>query len=440
MAAKSITNNKQIRLLLVGYNGANNTGAEALLLSDIEDMRAVFGHDAIITVPTLNPDNLRRYIKESPNLRIAAIPSIFFMAMRRLVKEHDLVVLVEGSCYMDTWTSALLWLFLWATRCARALGKPCLAYAVDAGKLSGSNQRLVRREASTTGLIVTRSQAAADRLRSYGVRAPIEVTADNAFNFHPDPADEGWFKKAWPELKSGVVGIAPVDSYLWPVVMRPWGRKEDCYKWPYYFSRSRKRRRDTGILAEGYAKLADNIITQYGKSVALICMEQLDEPIARMIHSRMKHADRARLFSARECNASRMTALLRSLDLLITSRYHACVLSMAACVPQIAIGHDLRLKTIYDDLGLKDELFVESGSPGMFDAINTRIEKLFTNPVPIRDALRRGYNEHLHRARRNRRLLADFAVHRFSTTGSCVCPAEEPGPVVGSKGGAAWAA
>ena len=35
----------QTQVLLVGYNGANNTGAEALLLSDIEDVRAVLGVD-----------------------------------------------------------------------------------------------------------------------------------------------------------------------------------------------------------------------------------------------------------------------------------------------------------------------------------------------------------------------------------------------------------
>jgi polysaccharide pyruvyl transferase WcaK-like protein len=295
------------------------------------------------------------------------------------------------------------------------LGKPCLAYAVDAGKLSGSNQRLVRREASKTDLIVTRSQAAADRLRAYGVRAPLEVTADNAFNFHPDPADDGWLKKTWSESKSGVVGMAVVDSYLWPVVMRLWGRREDCYKWPYYFSRSPGRRRNTESLADGYANLADSIVANNGKSVALICMEQLDEPIARLIHARMKHAGRARIFSAREHNASRMTALLRSLDLLITSRYHACVLSMAAQVPQIAVGLDLRLKTIYDDLGLKDEFFVESGCPGMFDAIKACVEKIMPNPIPIRDALRRGYNEHLAKAQRNRFLLENFV----KTVGEC---------------------
>ena len=107
------------KVLLIGYSGANNTGAEALLQADIEDLRAVFGDDALLTVPAVkDPANLRRYLHEGPSLRIVPMPSIFLSATRRLVREHDLVVLVEGSAYMDTWTSALLWYFLWATRCA----------------------------------------------------------------------------------------------------------------------------------------------------------------------------------------------------------------------------------------------------------------------------------------------------------------------------------
>jgi polysaccharide pyruvyl transferase WcaK-like protein len=150
-------------------------------------------------VPALkDPANLRRYLHEGASLRIVRMPSVFPAATRRLVREHDLVVLVEGSAYMDTWTSALLWYFLWATRCAYEEGKPCLAYAVDAGQLRPRNQRLVRRWASTTDLIVTRSKAAAERLREWGVTAPIEWTADNAFNFDPRPDDQEWARGIWP--------------------------------------------------------------------------------------------------------------------------------------------------------------------------------------------------------------------------------------------------
>jgi hypothetical protein len=51
-------------------------------------------------------------------LRIAFMPTIYFSTMRRLVRENDLIMLVEGSTYMDTWTSAMLWCYLWATHCA----------------------------------------------------------------------------------------------------------------------------------------------------------------------------------------------------------------------------------------------------------------------------------------------------------------------------------
>ncbi len=397
------------KVLLLGYSGANNTGAEALLLADIEDMRSVFGPDVRITIPTINPTNLRRYVKEGPDLRIAFMPTIFFAALRRYVMENDLIFLVEGSTYMDTWTSAMLWAYLWTTHWANALGRPSLAYAVDAGEIkSGFNRWLVRREASKTSLIITRAEAAAGRLRAFGVSAPIDVTADNAFNFRPDPADSGLLFRLWPEAGPDVVGMALVDFYQWPVVMKPWGPKEDCYKWPYYFSRSPERKRATETLARTYAKLADELITRYGKAVALIGMEALDDVLLRKVHGCMAHPDRARIFCSREYNASQMVCILRSLELLLTSRYHACVLSLASKVPQIAIGHDLRLKTIYQELGLFEDFFVEPDGGDLYESLLSRVERLLENPSCVQEALQRGYEKHQSDAQRNRSLLKDF--------------------------------
>jgi polysaccharide pyruvyl transferase WcaK-like protein len=398
------------KVLLIGYNGANNTGAEALLQADIEDVRAVFGGDALLTVPALkDPANLRRYLHEGPNLRIVPMSSIFLAPTRRLVREHDLVVLVEGSAYMDTWTSALLWYFLWATRCAHHEGKPCVAYAVDAGQLRPRNQRLVRRVASTTDLIVARSTAAAERLREWGVTAPIEWTADNAFTYEPRPEDRQWAGAIWPEAQPPL-GIAAVDFYRWPVVIRPWGKAEDRYWWPYYFSSSPERRSASADLARAYARLADRMIEDHDRPVALICMEELDEPIAAAIHREMANPDRARVFSSREHDASRMTALLRSLGVLVTSRYHASVLSLAGEVPQLAVGHDLRLRTLYAELGLEQEYFFTPDGHQVFDRLTEAVEGLVTDPVVVRDRLRAGNETHVAAARRNRELLREFAV------------------------------
>lgn len=409
----STTPRPGLRVLMLGYNGANNTGAEALLLADIEDVRAAAGPQAVITIPSLNPQNLRRYIKETSNLRIVPYSSVGLPKLRSLVRESDLVMLVEGSTYMDTWSSAMLWQYLWTTASAWEMGKPCLAYAVDAGDIkSAFNRQLVRSQASKTSLIITRADAAAGRLRRFGVTAPIEITADNAFNFNPDPADADLLSRIWPEAGSGVVGMALVDIYQWPVVIKPWGRREDCYKWPHYFSRSPGRRRATESLARCYAALADEMISAHGKHVALIGMEGLDEVFIRKVRGLMAFPEQVRIFSSNEYNASQLVSVLRGLELLITSRYHACVLSLAAQVPQIAVGHDLRLKTIYKELGLFPEFFFEPGTPNLPEQLQARVEQLLTDPACVSERLRIGYEEHRRDAQRNRSLLRGF-IHNF---------------------------
>jgi polysaccharide pyruvyl transferase WcaK-like protein len=399
------------RVLIIGYNGANNTGAEALLQADLEDLRAVLGDDAVLTVPALkDPSNLRRYLHEGAGLRITPMSPIFLGPTRRLVRDHDLVVLVEGSAFMDTWGSALLWYFLWAAHCAERERKPCLAYAVDAGRLRPRNRRMVRRVASTMDLIVTRSAAAGERLRGWGVTAPIESTADNAFNFEPRPEDLQWARSTWPDTERAPVGIAAVDVHRWPAVIRPWGRRRNRYRWPYYFSSSRERSRASAELARGYAGLVDDVVERHGRPVALICMEELDEPMARAILAETSMRDRAQLFSSRDLDASRMTALLRSLGVLVTSRYHASVLSLAEAVPQIALGHDLRLRTLYEELGLDRDYFFSPNTPGAFDRIGGAVDRLLADPLQVRDRLVAGHEAHVAAARRNRELLSAFAA------------------------------
>jgi polysaccharide pyruvyl transferase WcaK-like protein len=399
------------KVLLLGYNGANNTGSEARLLSIIGDVRTILGPKALITVPTLNEVNLRRYIKEDEFLKIAPISSIFFFDIRRLVKEHDILVLVEGSCYMDTWTSALLWAFLWATRCAYNFKKPSIAYAVDAGHLSSFNRRLVKQEASKTDLIVTRTELAAEELKEIGVKAPIDVTADCAFTFETLKEDANILNKIWPGSDSGVVGLAPIDFYLWPVVMRPWGKKENMYKWPYYYSRSKDRIKGSEQLVVKWAKFADRIIEKYGKRIALICMEELDEPLARSIQNKMKNPEMSKIFSSRKYNASEMTNILRSLEILVTSRYHAGILSLNAQIPQIAVGHDTRLRGFYGELGLENYL-IDYMSPQIWYKLNEKVDELIENPEMQKNLLKDGFIEHLNRASKNQEILKNFLQNR----------------------------
>lgn len=395
------------KILLAGYNGANNTGAEAKLLVGIDEIRSVLGPDSCITVPSLNEANLRRYLKEGANLKIKPVrPSLFFVDIRKLVKQNDLIMLVEGSCYMDTWGSALLWYYLLATRYAHSMKKPCIGYSVDAGRASRFNRWLIRREASKADLILARTQKAAERLQKFGVKAPIEVTADNAFAFQPNPQDKDLLKRIWPEA-SNVVGIAAEDIYLWPVQIKLWDKKEYCYRWPYYYQHSKECRQKSELLIDVLAVQADEIVEKYDKDIALLSMEGLDTAFTKKIQQHMKHADRTRVFSSIQYNASQMTSILRSLDLLITSRYHAGVLSLPNHVPQTAIGHDLRIKDFYSDLQIP-ELFVDHEDPNRYKALSDNVEKIFNYYDSIKLKLQKGYESYKEQEKRNAQLLTTF--------------------------------
>ncbi len=401
------------KVLLVGYNGANNTGAEAKLLVIINEIRSILGPDAILTVPSLNMANLKRYLQETQTLKIETVrPSTFPVDIYRLVKQNDLVLLVEGSTYMDTWSPALLWYYLLATRYARQMGKPCVAYSVDAGSASRFNRWLIRREASKTDLILARTMKAAERLKSWQVTAPIEVTADNAFSFQPKPEDSGLLRRVWPEA-SNVVGIAAEDIYIWPVQMRLWDQKKYCYRWPYYYQHSKHCKAKSELLIDVLAVQADEIVERYDKDVALLSMEGLDVSFVERIQRRMKHADRTKVFSSNQYNASQMTSILRSLDLLITSRYHAGVLSLPSLIPQTAIGHDLRIQDFYSDLGIP-ELFVDHEDPDRYKKLSENVEALFNQYSTLKNQLKTGYESYAEREKRNQQLFRAFLETNYS--------------------------
>jgi len=399
-----------LNVLLLGYNGANNTGSEARLLAIIEDVRRVFGPQVIVTVPTLNAVNLRRYLKVDERTRIAPVPTIFWFKLRSLVKHSDLALLVEGSCYMDTWAAALLWAFLAGSKYAHEYGTPIMAYAVDSGQLKERRIETVRREASKVDLLVTRTQLSADRLRGWGVTAPMEVTDDTAFVFNAGN-DQDILHRLWPEAKE-VAGMAVVDFNIWPVVIRPFGRKRNCYRWPYYFSRTPGRRRGGELLAKRLAAEADRLIEKHHKHVALIAMEAVDEELALAVRSKMKHADMARVFSSNEYDAARMTQILRSLDFLITSRYHAAVLSMAGGVPQAALGHDLRLHDLYQESGMKEEFFIHWQDKDAWTRLSQITDRLVSEHDTLRERILAINATHAEKAKRNIELLRAFAKEK----------------------------
>jgi polysaccharide pyruvyl transferase WcaK-like protein len=78
------------------------------------------------------------------------------------------------------------------------------------------------------------------------------------------------------------------------------------------------------------------------------------EPMDDMAVSDLRGLSNANniVISAKDYNGIQLTALLRRLALLITSRYHAHVLSLPAGVPCVGVSKDNRLTDIFSQNGL----------------------------------------------------------------------------------------
>jgi len=389
-----------VRVLLLGYGGANNTGSEIRILTIIADVRAVFGPDARITVVSADAARSNAVIGIVPNLVVQQVPHLFGPAIWRLAGRHDLLLLVEGSTFKQNWSPALLWLFLWGAWSAHRRGKRVIAYAVDAGPLDRLNAVLTRFVCARMDLIVTRTHAARDVLQQYGIASPIQVTTDTAFLYESDDDT--------PQ-RPDTVGLAPVEFYEWPVRIRLWGHAERRYHWPFYHSWDADRATRSGNLVEAWVRTARHAIAS-GWSISLIAMEELDQRICEKIFAALSLHEQGlvtRIYAGR-IRPQQIVAHLRSLGALMTSRYHALVLSMRSAVPVAALYHDERLVTLLRELGLDpfaishERADLTTAMPALFDRLITDAQRQRTRIATLHDSY------YCPRALANRDLLAAY--------------------------------
>lgn len=405
-----------IECLVVGYGGANNTGAEARTVEAIRQILAADDRIAV-TLTSLDRSLSLRYLEASERLRVVQIHPIFLLSILRLVLRADMVVLIEGSCFKENFSSALLWFFLYAAGLAQRLHLPTVAYGVDAGVLSGANRLWAREVAEGMDLLMVRTAGARQALRSIGVGREIPVTADTAFTLAPE---EG----AWAEAalfargidpRRPIAGIAFEEFFWWPVVPRPLraivGVREDRYKSIYYHSWGAGGRAKSRAMKEQVARYADWVAGELGAQVLFFAMERLDIGPCRDVQGLMRTP--SALIDADFANARQIAALLRRLSWLVTCRYHALVLAMGGAVPVIGLAHDERIAAIMDELGFLHDAFISSEEEDIFDQLVQKTRHLRENASQMRRAIEGMLPVYLDRMAENGRRFRELVAERF---------------------------
>lgn len=440
---------KKLKVMLFGWTGVANTGSEAKLLVSIQDVKDVIGERLEqMDVLSVGPVDERRYVKD-PNIRILSVFPIIpdgLMNLYRMVFEekYDILFLCEGSTFLDKYNDGFLWAFLLAARLQHLRGRKTVSYSNDCDRLRPYNQVAAANTLNKCiDLIMVRNPDAKRRMQQFGVTKEIHVTADGAYRY-PLPPKE-YREKLLKDLKLGdrpIISIATKDFFTAiPVIPKlfpkegylPFShlwRKElgygpmiskDVYLPNIYLQMTKERVQALEKYNEAMSRYADYLVEKFDANVLLIGMAswELDGVNAKQVYDMMEHKDAARWIPSHIYDVDAIKSLLCESKYLITTRYHASVLSSSAGVPMIAISSDARLEAVFRELDIMDFYIpVETGPPpklpeNLYDLLVEKTNKLVEREDELRRRILEADKRFVERSLQNKLLLKEWFEKNF---------------------------
>lgn len=357
---------RKLKVLLVGYNGARNTGSDVRVAALADQIAAALGPDNVeLSMMTLDPESTAVYFDRT--VEQVPLTTIFFGKLLKACSENHVAVLCEGSTFKSMFADALTLYTCEAAGVMRAQGKPCVAYGGEVGAMSPFLERTVR-DLCADVLFMARSEASYEAARSLGLEA--RCGTDTAWTFDSSCGHD----EAMRLLREGgwdgerpLLGIAPVNPFWWPVrpSLAKWLAKSlgaeqfrQFAKW-YFFSWSEGRNARFQAYLDAVWQATATFASERGFQPVIIGMERLDEDACDQLASRF--AGRVPVILSKAHDGFAIAEALRSLSLLVTSRYHAQVLAMGADVPAVAVSMDERLDNLAREFSLPSELLAHVG-------------------------------------------------------------------------------
>ena len=380
---------KKLKLLLVGYNGARNTGADVRVEAMVKQFYHIFGEDSIeIGVMTLDASHSANYFKSPTEL--VQFSTVFFKDLFKTASAYHAAVLCEGSCFKSKFANALTTFFFGAAGIMKAQGKTCVAYGSEAGKMDDVLKWFVKRYCDQA-YIISRTEPSAKVVEQLGFKG--DIGTDTAWTFQPGPKEaaiELLKKNGW-DGKQPIVGAAVINPFYWPIKpdfkkflkMKASGEKwSDNYdKW-YFFSTSEERTASYERYIGAVASAINTFVEKHNAFPVIIGMERLDFGPNNDLNEKLNK--KAPIFCSADYNGYEMTAILWQLSMLVTSRYHARVLSMPGGVPAIAVSMDERLENLLAESGHLDDYYLRVDEPDLKEKLPIVMDKLWKNREKVR--------------------------------------------------------
>jgi polysaccharide pyruvyl transferase WcaK-like protein len=352
---------KPLKLLLAGYVGTRNTGADVRVEEMIRQLRHVVGDDQLeLTIMTVDPKLTRGYFRAVHQIQL---PTVFPKFIASECPKHHGVIACEGSMFKSKFSSALTCMMAGSLGLANAENKVSVGYGAEAGAMTPSLREFVR-DACKKSLVICRNEPSRAVLGELGIRTTSG--ADTAWTFDPAPLSRGaqLLRDAGWDGRQKVLVVCPINPFWWPV-------KPDLLKYAAYkLGGQYKHEHYNAFYFHHHSEQADRKYNNYLQALAdgvnafaqerefftiLVGMEQLDRHACEDLLPRLDRG--AALFVSDEYDMFDLVSVLRNCSMMVSSRFHAIVTSMPGLVPSAGVTMDERIRNLMNDRGHPDMFF-----------------------------------------------------------------------------------
>ncbi len=406
---------RPLRLLFAGYNGARNTGSDVRVEEMMRQVRHVLGADRVrLSVLTQDFDRTRGYFGDAGQVKL---PDIFPPFLAREIPRHDGVIACEGSMFKSRFADALTTMMIGALGLASARNGLSIGYGAEAGDMSPSLRRLVRRYCGSS-LVITRNEESERILRR--LKVPVEPGTDTAWTFEPAPPETGRRALAaagW-DGETPVLTICPIHPFWWPVKASPakalvhaatGAYRKSRYR-TIYFHRSGP---EVDRAFERYLAAIAGAVNAFRRErrvfPVLVATERLDRIACEKLAGPLGGAP---IFTSDEHDMYSLVSILRESRLMVSSRFHGIVTAMPALVPSAGITMDERIRNLMIDRGHED-LLMTVDQPDLEDRLFDSLEVLWNDADTVRTGIARCVVRNLKRMARMGLFLEREVGRRF---------------------------
>lgn len=381
-----------LKLLLAGYSGTRNTGADVRVEEMIRQFRHLFGDDHVdLSILTLDPELTRGYFRTVKQLHL---PKVFPRFLFDTVHQQHAVIACEGSMFKSKFANALSTMMVGALGLAGAEQKIAVGYGGEAGNMDPALSDLVRRYCQDA-FIIARNDASVDVLGDLGVRSTSGT--DTAWTFEPAADEVGrrvLMDAGW-DGETPVLALCPINPFWWPVkpdvpraAMNHFTDADgDAHYGSVYFHESGSDVDDAQLryvtaIANAVARFRD----EQDVFPVMFGSEQLDrgacEAVAEMLGGGVP------VIVSDEHDMYSMVSAMRQSTYMVSSRYHAIVTSMAGRVASAGITMDERIRNLMADRSTP-HLALEVDDPELEESLLVTLRTLASDADEIRAGIDR---------------------------------------------------